>query len=103
MLLRQDPKYVNGSGIKIRKVNGTRGIVGKGIIHIPITKNDILRISSYKKQGGEYRMLPYKLERKFCHYDPIVNPEMKRLSAASTVPFPPKCPIPNVSFTQTIN
>lgn len=57
-----DPKYFNYSTVKVRKVNKTRSIVGEMVNLQPIG-NDVLGGGNlYKKQGNEYRLMPYKVQ-----------------------------------------
>jgi Protein of unknown function (DUF1091) len=51
----------------------------------------------WKKQGGEYRLLPFKLPAKnlcdFLNQDTIVIPDMVKVS---NIPSPMPCPVPQV-------
>ena len=68
-LLYQNTSYFDWSGLKVRKVNKKRSIVGDVKFFVPIG-NEIMFIgNAYKKQGGEYRLMPYKVQpTPFCDF-----------------------------------
>jgi len=57
--------YENKSFIElnawIRKVNKTRSIFGSLFCHVPFGNEIVIEIKTLKKQGGEYRYMPYKI------------------------------------------
>lgn len=53
-----DPKFLS-SNLKIRKVKKVRSIVGEIIWHIPLDDNLTSEAKFLKKQGNEYRYMPY--------------------------------------------
>jgi hypothetical protein len=87
------------SGIRIRKVNKThRGAVGTIKVQLADIDNEMLvGVRLYAKQGGEYRLLPYKLQpKKLCDFfneDTIFFPELVKYS---DVPKPFPCPVVQV-------
>ena len=66
-LIYQDPKCVNFSKIKIRKINKVRSLVGEADFFIPFGNDVTLEGTFLKKQGGEYRLMPYRFSpTPFC-------------------------------------
>lgn len=56
-------------------------------------------VEVFLKQGGEYRKLPYKLEKKpLCDFFKGDVYYYEELSTMSTFPFPFVCPYKKVSF-----
>lgn len=94
-----EPTFIDFTGLKLRKVGKQRSLVGNTTHHIALDNSCIAGISLLIKQGGEYRLLPYKLAKKgvcdFVQDDTIFYPSF---SAASTYPSPFPCPLPAVRF-----
>ena len=68
-LLFQDTNCVDVSSIKIRKVNKTRSIVGDIKLMVPFDDDVIIESKGLKKQGGEYRQMPYHVQpTKLCEF-----------------------------------
>lgn len=92
-----EPTYVDYSKLKVRKVNGTRKIFGNVTCHIPLDNTYLCEALVYIKQGGQYRLMPYKLPKKgVCdvhNEDKYFYPD---LVAASDFPMPYPCPLPTV-------
>ena len=88
--------------VKVKKINKTtRGIFGTVVQHVEIDDTFLAGAFLSKKQGGEYRMLPYNFPlTKICdtlEKDIYVFPE---LAEASDMPYPLPCPVQPVNFTQ---
>ncbi|KAG5673202.1 hypothetical protein PVAND_003269 [Polypedilum vanderplanki] len=70
--------------LKLRKVNKTRSLVGMVEIKKPIGNDFTAQINILKKQGGEYRYLPYGLpEKQLCEFyanDTYVYPDVAKNS-----------------------
>ena len=68
--LEADTSIVDYSDLKVRKVNKTlRAIFGAAHHHVPFGNEYELEVLVYMKQGGEYRLLPYKKTRTpFCEF-----------------------------------
>jgi hypothetical protein len=85
----------------MKKVNKTtRALVGTFQIIYPDFDNNVTaEVLLYKKQGGEFRKLPYNSPPKpICNAlndDIFLIPEF---GAASDFPIPTPCPLVNVSF-----
>lgn len=60
-VLYADPKVVEFNNIKVRKINKTRSIIGNISYHVPIDENMICITKVLKKQGNEYKYLPYRV------------------------------------------
>ncbi|KAG5670617.1 hypothetical protein PVAND_000866 [Polypedilum vanderplanki] len=70
--------------IKIRRVNKTRAIFGKVLVHVPYGNDYKVGLKVLKKQGGEYRYLPYRFPNTpFCDAaatDKYIYPEIVKNS-----------------------
>ena len=53
--------YFDFTKVYVRKVNKIRKIFGNATYKIPLDNTFLCEILVYKKQGGEYRLLPYKI------------------------------------------
>jgi hypothetical protein len=88
------------SQMRVRRVKGTkeRGMSGPWINHGPIDNSFKFKVTFFKKQGGEYRLLPYNMPlSEFCsaiNNEPYAMPDFARHSNF-TLPVP--CPLVNVS------
>jgi hypothetical protein len=88
------------TGVRIKKINKTtRAFVGTFYILTPVFDNDgRIDAELYKKQGGEYRKLPYNLAPEpICNFwknDIYVYPEIVK---ASNLPEVLPCPVPQAS------
>jgi hypothetical protein len=96
-----DPNFIDASNFKVRKtiVNGTktRSLSGPLIINQPLDQTYLMEVNMYKKQGGEYRLMPYKLPmRTFCDF---LNTDVSFIPAwmeNSNMTRPVGCSIPKV-------
>lgn len=83
--------------IKINKT--TRGFKGTTVQHVALDNSYEVTAVFFKKQGGEYRNLPYRLPTSpFCTYmneDTFAIPEV---AAASDMVLPLPCPVLPVRF-----
>ncbi|KAL7037961.1 hypothetical protein ACKWTF_009418 [Chironomus riparius] len=61
-LLTESPEIADWH-IRVRKVNKTRALVGFISIYEPFGNNFLTEYKVLKKQGGEYRYLPYSVPR----------------------------------------
>lgn len=91
--------FLDASGVKVKKINKTvRALVGDIRVHVPLDDTYMAEAFSYKKQGGEYRLLPYKLPASgvcsIINNDNMFYPELVQ---ASDFPMPFPCPGPTVS------
>lgn len=88
-----DGKLIDYSELKIKKVNKERKMVGNTTFHVDIDNEVIGSVLLFQKQGGEYRLMPYKMANKgicdFFNDDSIFYPEY---SAVSDFPVPFPCP-----------
>lgn len=86
--------FLDFSELKVKKINKTtRGMFGKIIQHVTLDNSYTVSVNALAKQGGEYRPLPYKVEKgacDFCKEDEFLYPE---LVATSDIPDPLPCPI----------
>lgn len=96
-------KFIDFSSLKVKKLNQTfRALDGKVTYHIQLDNSFDLEGKFYKKQGGEYRILPYRLPRLgFCAFikDKFFYPD---LAAVSDLPLPAPCPFTAVKLTADI-
>ena len=88
-------------GVKVKKINKTRSIIGEVIFYQAVGNEIILDGNAYVKQGGEYRLMPFKQPKKpLCEFfqdDDYVYP---KLAEASDFPLDIKanCPLKAVNF-----
>ncbi|KAL7037958.1 hypothetical protein ACKWTF_009415 [Chironomus riparius] len=85
---------------RIKKLNKTRSIVGSVFYHVPFGNDIKIEIQTLKKQGGEYRYLPYKLlPGPFC--DVLANDKYLYPDIARNSDFPEdvmnNCPLPVIT------
>lgn len=89
------------SSFKIRKQNKTRKVYGTVIMHMPLDNSVMVRFEAFKKQGGEYRKLPYRLPpMPQCETTKGNNTYYEDLSKVSDFPYPAPCPFPIVSVNK---
>lgn len=92
-------KFLDFTNVKVKKIGKDRGFVGPVSFNFPIDNNYTVEGKLYMKQGGEYREMPYKLQKKpFCDF---VNGETFFLPKVTDVTSPPmtfpmSCPSPVV-------
>lgn len=97
-----DKKFADISKLKVRKVDKIRRVYGQVEFKISLDNSNTVEIIAFKKQGGEYRRLPYRIPSgRFCDFyeegsqgDVMFYQHMANLS---TLPYPAPCPYPNVS------
>lgn len=80
-----------------------RGIFGPVKLHGYIDNSFALRIEMYLKQGGEYRLMPFKIQND--HICDAYNGDsyfMPKIAAASNFTMPLPCPMSNVKISQKI-
>jgi hypothetical protein len=97
--------FINGiadfSQIRVKRIHGTkeRGISGVYRVKGPITNSYKYKVTFYKKQGGEYRLMPYNSPlAPWCSTydnDPYIIPDLVK---HSNLTQPLECPFSNVSF-----
>jgi hypothetical protein len=91
-------KFVDWSQLKVRKMNKTRKMAGNVTYHVPLDNSFITFSNLYKKQGGEYRLMPYTLPKEgFCDFMGSDKYFTADLVKASNFPYPFPCPFPAVS------
>lgn len=101
--IKQDfgQELIDCSKLKIARIKGTklRGLFGPVNFIGSIGDNYKIGGNMYKKQGGEYRLQPFKLPgRGVCeayNSDPYFMPEIAKASNF-TVPMP--CPVENITY-----
>lgn len=89
------------SGLRVKKINRTaRAIVGTLLVLTNEIDTDVkVEVQLFKKQGGEYRKLPYNFpQSEFCasvNRDNYWYPELVKYS---DLPMPFPCPVPIVNI-----
>lgn len=88
------------TGLKVKRLTKkTRGIFGNLTVTGVLDDSYLIGVNAARKQGGEYRLLPYRIPPKpictFINEDTYIYPE---LSASSDFPLPMPCPLPLVQF-----
>jgi hypothetical protein len=70
--------------LKIKRVNKTRVFYGKIVHHVEFDDTFIMTENILKKQGGEYRLLPFKVDAtpacSFYQQDKVVYSELANVS-----------------------
>jgi hypothetical protein len=92
--------FIDGKNIKIKKIPGTRdrGLFGSATLHGDIDNSFKAFTTMYVKQGGEYRLTPFKVPSQsfydFVNNDKTYIPELAKVSNF-TQPMP--CPLSKVN------
>lgn len=88
------PGFIECSRLKIKRVSKQRLLFGNITICTPLDNDAVSNLSIFKKQGGEYRKMPYKIVKPFC--DVIKNGIYfyDDLCVNSTLPKHRPCPYP---------
>jgi hypothetical protein len=92
--------FLDITNLKVRKVPGskTRGVFGLAVFRGYIDNTNTATINIYIKQGGEYRLMPFKISSQpVCDSmkeDKYFMPEVAKVSNV-TIPVP--CPLTPVS------
>jgi hypothetical protein len=95
-------EFIDMSELKVKKLNKThRGLIGSFTVKSSEIDNSVkVKAKLLKKQGGEYRLMPYNLPMKnicdFFNEDIVIVPELAKYS---DIPQPVSCPLPAVSST----
>lgn len=90
--------------MKVRKVNGARGIYGNITLNQPIDNSLTLEVVALKKQGNEYRQLDYKFEKKpFCDFVTEYTIVYENNQATHYTDFPSQCPVNAVSCEPSLS
>jgi hypothetical protein len=102
-LQKFEQTFTNGiadmSQIKVRRINGTkeRGLFGFFTIQGPVDDSYKYKVTLYKKQGGQYRLMPFNSPlTPWCstiNNDPYVIPDLVK---HSNMTHPIVCPVSNV-------
>lgn len=68
-ILEQDKSIFDWSTVKVRKVGKNRYLVGDIKFLITLDNDVTIQMKAFKKQGGEYRLMPYKIPpTPFCDF-----------------------------------
>lgn len=59
-LIFQDENFADFSKLRVKRQNRTRALVGEYTYKVPFGNEIMLEGKFYKKQGGEYRLMPYR-------------------------------------------
>lgn len=98
MIQLNEPTYIDYTKLKVRKVNKMRKVFGNTTFHLDLDNTCMVEGLIYVKQGGEYRLMPYKLNKKgICDLhndDKFFYPELWEVSDWKN---PCPCPIPKVN------
>lgn len=100
-IVKEDKSFLEAKNLKVKKVNKIRSIFGFITLYQPFGNNLIIEAKTLKKQGGEYRYLPYKVPpTPLCDLiikDKYIYPDFARQSDFSEDPVN-NCPIIPVSL-----
>jgi hypothetical protein len=92
--------FIDATNLKIRKIPGTktRGIFGSATIYGEIDNTFQAYCNIYVKQGGEYRLMPFKIQpQPVCD---VINNEktyLPKFIEVSNFTQPVPCPFPKVN------
>jgi hypothetical protein len=87
--------FVDWSQLKVRKIDKIRKLVGNVTYHVPLDNSYFATTNIYKKQGGEYRLMPYTLPKKgLCDFMNSEKFFVESLVKNSSFPYPFPCPFP---------
>ena len=90
--------------LKTKKKNKTQKMVGPLIFHTKIDNSYLVEITVFLKQGGEYRLMPYKLPKKgVCDFISSDEYFIDELAQNSNFSDPMQCPIRKVNFEYQSN
>ena len=103
--LKGDSSYFDFSNIRAKKINRTHVLVGNGTFFKDIGNDVQCKILLYKKQGGEYRLMSYKVPVKgFCDFwntETLIVPDLQKVCALCPKQEENRCPWKAVSFFKT--
>lgn len=89
-----EPTYVDFTKVYLRKVNKTRKMFGNVTLNIPIDNTFYAYGQLFRKQGGEYRLMPFRIPKMalcdFVSDEKLYYPELCEYSDFED-PF--KCPL----------
>ena len=92
--------FVDWTKLKTRRVNKTRQIVGSLMYHTEVDNSYLIETALFQKQGGEYRLTPYKMPKKrFCDFLAADEFFVDDLVKHSNFSDPITCPILKVFVT----
>lgn len=91
---------VDWSELRVKKLNKTfRGLTGNMSVNIDMGNDFLLGLNTYVKQGGEYRLSPFKMPpRPLCEVVEADVSYYNEIAAESNLPLPFSCPIKKVYF-----
>lgn len=90
-------EFVDLTGLKVKKVNKERKVFGKVIFHQFFDDSVTLAVEAYVKQGGEYRLMPFKPQAQgVCSYTKHHKQYYDEVVEYSDFPDPAPCPFGNV-------
>lgn len=93
-----DIRFFDWSELKLKKENRTRKLFGQMKYFVPADNSFQVEMTSFTKQGGEYRKLPFRVARKnLCDFYQNSKNFYHELAAVSDLPMPFVCPLANVS------
>lgn len=64
-----DTEFIDATTLKLKKENKTKKVFGKMTFKQFFDNTHFIEATTYKQQGGEYRLMPYKLHpQPFCDF-----------------------------------
>jgi Protein of unknown function (DUF1091) len=60
------PNFIECSDLKVKRVQRERLIFGNSTLFVPLDNSYKADVTAYVKQGGEYRLMPYKIRKAAC-------------------------------------
>jgi Protein of unknown function (DUF1091) len=84
--------------LKVKRIKKQRLVFGNFTCLKPFDNDVIFELTAYKKQGGEYRLMPYKIRKPICDLAREDTYFYKDICNSSTFEMPPPCPFPAKTF-----
>jgi Protein of unknown function (DUF1091) len=89
-----DSDFIECSTLKVKRVKKQRLMFGNVTILQPLDNDVNIQVLFFKKQGGEYRKMPYKIVKPLCDAIKEDIYFYDELCANSTLPGNRPCPYP---------
>jgi Protein of unknown function (DUF1091) len=93
------PGFLECTNVKVKRVTKQRLMFGNFTIFEPMDNNVSVQVTAFKKQGGEYRRMPYRIVKPLCNAVKEGIYLYDDMCANSTLPKDRPCPYPAGTYT----